>query len=312
MWKISNIIGSNLSISSILKLMQTKNINIAVLLASHNGSAFIQEQISSILSQKNINVDLFISDDASSDDTLKIIKKNKNVQLISNKKRGGPAENFYFLIKNLKVKNYDFIALSDQDDIWPLNRLERAVSLLKIKNCDAYSSDVIAFNKTNNNLKLIKKSYPQKKYDYFFETPGPGCSFILSKSFFSFLQYFLKTNKVNFIYHDWLIYAVARHHKFNWFIDDCPNLYYRQHENNYIGANSGFRARVRRLNRILFGDYYKELIALYYLLNRGEKKLNFLKVFAFLINFNHTRRKFHHAILMIPFLLIVSIQRNEI
>ena len=296
--------------------MQTKNKNIAVLLASYNGSAFIQKQVDSILNQKNVNVDLLISDDASSDETLKIlkqiIKKNKNVQIISSNRKGGPAANFYFLIKNLKTKNYDYIALSDQDDIWPLNRLERATSILKSKKYDAYSSDVIAFNETFNGLKLIRKSYPQKKYDYFFETPGPGCSFILSKSYFSFLQSFLKINKVNFIYHDWLIYAVARHYSFRWFIDDCPNLYYRQHENNYIGANSGFHARVKRLNRILFGEYYKELISLYHLINKGEKKLNFLRVFIFVINFKHTRRKFHHAVLMIPFLLIVSIQKNEI
>jgi rhamnosyltransferase len=116
----------------------------------------------------------------------------------------------------------------------------------------------------------------------------------------------------DFPYHDWLIYALARHANFKWYIDDAPNLFYRQHNNNFMGANHGFNSRLKRLNRILFGEYYKELIYLYRIITKNKKNLNFLNVWFFILNFNQTRRKLRHALLMIPFLMIVSIQKNDV
>ena len=296
--------------------MTNENPKIAILIATFNGEKYLSKQISSILSQKNVSVDLYLSDDSSTDNTKQLINsfidKNSNIKLINHKRVGGPAKNFYYLIKKINVTQYEFIALSDQDDIWPEFRLSRAVEFLKKNSGDCYSSDVIAFDEKNNIKKIIKKSQKQKKYDYIFETPGPGCSFVFTKKFFKFLQNQLHGDVINFPYHDWLIYALARQNNFKWAIDNSPNLYYRQHGENFMGANYGFFSRLKRLNRILFGEYYKELIQLYGIINKGNKKLNFLNVWFFIFNFNQTRRKFRHALLMIPFLMIVSIQKNEV
>lgn len=43
-----------------------------------------------------------------------------------------------------------------------------------------------------------------------------------------------------------------------------------------------------------------------------RKNLNFLRVWYFIFQFHHTRRKLCHALLMIPFLMIVSVQKNDI
>lgn len=159
-------------------------------------------------------------------------------------------------------------------------------------------------------LKTIKKSYSQKKFDYIFESPGPGNTFVLSKNFFNYLQKRLEGNANSFLYHDWLIYALARHNNFKWIIDDAPNLFYRQHDNNFMGANIKISSYFKRINRILFGDYYSELIQLHKILYY-DKKLNFQNVWFFIINFNQTRRKLTFAILNIPFLMILSIQKND-
>ena len=45
--------------------------NVAVLLTTYNGENFVEEQLSSIFGQMNINLNLFISDDCSTDGTLK-------------------------------------------------------------------------------------------------------------------------------------------------------------------------------------------------------------------------------------------------
>lgn len=294
----------------------TKQIpKIAVLLASFNGEKYLTEQFDSILKQKNVLVDIYISDDASTDNTKKLIKsyvsQNSNIIFLNHKRIGGPAKNFYYLIRNIDIGQYDFFALSDQDDVWPEYRLSRAVEVMKKKDADGYSSDVIAVDENNQFKKIIKKSQTQKKYDHIFETPGPGCSFVFNVRFMKFLQEKLNKITKTFPYHDWLIYALARHNQYNWLIDDAPNLFYRQHNNNFMGANYGFFSRLKRLNRILFGEYYKELIQLYRIINENHRKLNFINVWFFLINFNHTRRKFRHALLMIPFLMIVSIQKND-
>lgn len=289
---------------------------VLVLMATFNGEMFLNYQIESILQQKDVVFHLIISDDGSSDTTKEIIQsycdQYKNIQCINYERVGGPAKNFYQLIKKINVNDYDYVALADQDDLWPEYRLSRGIDQLKFHQVDAYSSDVIAVDEQAQIKKIIKKSSPQKKFDYIFETPGPGCSFIFTRHFCQFLQTELNEKILNFPYHDWLIYALARHHDFKWIIDDAPNLLYRQHEHNFMGANFGLRSRLKRLNRILFGEYYKELIQLYSILNPTRRSLNFLKVWFFIINFTHTRRKFRHALLMIPFLLIVSIQKNEI
>jgi rhamnosyltransferase len=45
------------------------NIRVAVLMATYNGEVWLQEQIDSILEQKDVDVTLFVSDDSSADGT---------------------------------------------------------------------------------------------------------------------------------------------------------------------------------------------------------------------------------------------------
>ena len=93
---------------------------IAVLLAAYNGERWIQEQINSILTQKKVDVTVYVSLDLSNDKTLDIIEtyKKKSVILLPyGDKFGAAAPNFYRLIQDVDFQNYDYIALSDQDDI---------------------------------------------------------------------------------------------------------------------------------------------------------------------------------------------------
>lgn len=288
---------------------------IAILLASFNGEKYISEQINSILKQKDVLIDIFISDDASNDGTLKIIQsycnKYKNIKCINKDRVGGPGKNFYYLMKQVDFYKYDFIALSDQDDIWPEYRLSRALDQLKKHKAFGYSSNVMAVSSDMKLIKVIEKSQPQQKFDYYFETPGPGCTFVLLTEAAKHIKSKLESdiNFQDFPYHDWLIYALMRQNNFKWIIDNAPNLLYRQHELNYMGANQGFFMLTKRLNRILFGEYYRELVLLHKLLE--SKNLDFLRVWSFILNFRKTRRIFFHSILMIPFLFILSIQKNE-
>jgi rhamnosyltransferase len=279
---------------------------IAVLLAAYNGAHWIEEQVKSILNQKHVKVDIYISVDKSKDNTFEICKflekKNKSIKLLSYGKRYGRAsKNFFRLIKDLNFDKYDYVSLSDQDDIWLNRKLIRAITILNKKKVDAFSSDCIAFWK-NGKEQYIKKSYPQKKFDYLYEAAGPGCTYVFDVVKFKYFQIFLKKNwiSVNKVFlHDWMIYAFYRNRNFKWYIDNISLIKYRQHLNNEIGTNYGIKPILKRINLIKIGWYKKEVKKIQKILGL-KLSSNFLFK---LKNFNELRRKKIDYII----LLLVSI-----
>ena len=51
------------------------NKRILVLMSTYNGEKYLEAQIDSVLSQKDVNVDLLVRDDGSSDKTCEILQK---------------------------------------------------------------------------------------------------------------------------------------------------------------------------------------------------------------------------------------------
>jgi rhamnosyltransferase len=298
------------------------NYHVAVLLATFNGQNFIAEQLESILLQKDVNLNLYVSDDGSNDNTLIILKqfqeKYGNFKIIQEKKNqsSGPANNFYFLINNVDFSKYDFVALSDQDDIWPEYKLSRAIDCITSSNAVGYSSDFINLY-SNGKIKYYKKSNLQTDYDFLFETPGPGCSFVMTMSYAAKVKELLKQNPLllNFRFHDWLIYAIARSHQLRWYIDDSPNLFYRQHKDNFIGSNTSLYGFYFRFSQILDGTWPDNIWFLYEnLFKKYGKNLKLTKnnfFLYFLFRFWKSRRKFSHKILMILFLFMMCLRRDN-
>ena len=235
----------------------------AVLLAAYNGEAWLDEQVQSILRQTSVVIDLFISVDKSTDNTKHLVedlcRKYSNItQLPYGKRYGSASRNFFRLISDVDFSSYDYIAISDQDDIWLDVKLKRAADVLKKYDVAAYSSDVIAFWEDFPKRQIIKKSYRQKKWDFFFESAGPGCSYVLKQSAALKVQEVIRSNHnaVQAIdLHDWLIYAIVRCMGLTWYIDDQATLLYRQHSSNEFGVNSGLAAWKKRFDQIQSGWY---------------------------------------------------------
>ena len=234
---------------------------IAILLATFNGEKFIKRQLDTILSQKNVNVKIFISDDQSNDQTLKIINDYiahySNITLVSSKIRFGSApKNFFYLIKNVDVSPFSHVAFADQDDIWMEKKLLNAVTRMEETSSSAYSSNFIACWEAAKKCKLIRKNYPLTEVDYWFEGPGPGCSQVFSTESFMAFQRFvnLNWNAIQPVrHHDWLIYAFMRYNNYKWLISNSADLYYMQHETNDIGVNSGLKALKYRFKLLRSG-----------------------------------------------------------
>ena len=96
---------------------------VAVLMATHNGEAFLEEQIASILEQRDIDIRLIVSDDGSTDGTRAIIERwtgDPRVRQLEPGVFGSPAANFLRLIRSADVAGCDAIAFSDHRSLMGL------------------------------------------------------------------------------------------------------------------------------------------------------------------------------------------------
>ncbi|MGK8176598.1 glycosyltransferase [Aeromonas dhakensis] len=240
---------------------------VAVLLAAYNGIKYLPQQLESILSQVDVVVDVYVSVDDSRDGTEQyILKESERFSNIHHlpfgMKFGGAAKNFYHLLMNVDMSKYDYISLSDQDDIWEPNKLIKGIEKLIENNASGYSSNVMAFWEGGART-LINKSQPQVRYDYLFESAGPGCTYILDVKLADDIRTFINNNYKYLScidLHDWFIYAYARSHNYSWYIDSYPGMKYRQHANNQVGANESVSGALRRLSLIRKKWYHNQII----------------------------------------------------
>ncbi len=241
---------------------------VAVLLAVYNGRNWIDEQLESILAQTEVNVDVFISIDLSSDGSWEYLTEKytnfKNVNFLPyGDKYGSAGKNFYRLVMDVNFDGYDYISFADQDDIWYADKLKRAIETIASKHVDAYSSNVLAFWEDGRTC-LIDKAQPQAAFDYYFEAAGPGCTYVFTNKLGTAFREFLLSNELaqDVSLHDWLIYAYARSHNYTWYIDSVPGMKYRQHSSNQVGANISFKMWVKRVKLVNSGWYRTEVYKL--------------------------------------------------
>jgi len=249
--------------------MPVKHPKIAVLLAAYNGMQWIEEQVASILGQQSVDVTIHISVDLSDDGTDAWCKAlgevDSRVILLPPAGRfGGAARNFFRLIRDVDLHDYDAVSFADQDDIWESDKLLRATQAITSHGVDAYSSNVTAFWPDGKTI-LLDKSQPQVAWDFLFEAAGPGCTYVLSPALARSLrqqviQDWEQLQQVSL--HDWYCYAFARSHGFKWFIDSRPSMLYRQHESNQVGANSGLISLFQRYVTIHEGWWFKQVQAI--------------------------------------------------
>lgn len=244
-----------------------------VLLAAHEGTPWLDEQLATVLGQVGVDVTVLVSvdrgrdgtDDGTDDGTEALVDRwardDDRVRALPHGEHfGGAAPNFLRLVAQASYDGHDVVALADQDDVWLPDKLARAVGRLDAEGCDAYSSDVWVWD-AGRTLVALTKSQPQTEWDHLFSSAGPGCTYVLRTATMVAFQRWLAGHDVSGIdYHDWLLYAWARENGHPWTIDPRPSMLYRQHGHNQLGANRG-RAALRRRLHDLTGDWYVDQVA---------------------------------------------------
>jgi len=230
---------------------------VTVLLATWNGMRWLPEQLASILDQGGVQVRLVVLDDESTDGTrdwlLEQAAEDARITVLPPMGRsGGAAANFYRLVRLAEPAPGEYVAFSDQDDIWLPGKLARHVGLLVAGGHDGVSGSVTAFT-PEGRRSLVKKDFPQRRFDYLTESPGPGSTFVLTPRLVALVAGQLNDETspaATADYHDSLIYVIARARGWSWHIDGEPMLDYRQHEHNVMGSNVGVGSALFRLGLI--------------------------------------------------------------
>lgn len=207
---------------------------ISVCMATYNGEQFLKEQLDSILNQLSKDDEVIISDDGSTDKTIEIIKSYTDDRI---KLYYSTHKNLIYNFENaLKYAAGDIIFLSDQDDIWFHDKVQKSVHYLQ--NNDLVFSNSLMFQGTDlqNNEFFFKDSKKKTgvinnlyRIKYLGATLGFRAS-ILEKA----LPF-----PSNLAMHDVWIGMLAEITGSTYYIDE-PLIYYRRHDNtaSFTGGKS--------------------------------------------------------------------------
>ncbi len=98
---------------------------VTIVICTYNGEKYIAAQLDSIIKQTYRNLEIIIADDASADETKNILtrfqQEDKRIKLFFNETNLGYNKNFE---KTISLASADYIAISDQDDIWERHKIE--------------------------------------------------------------------------------------------------------------------------------------------------------------------------------------------
>ena len=200
---------------------------ISVCIATYNGERYIRQQIESIVCQLNVDDEIIVSDDGSTDGTLDIVKGigDKRIKIIEGPGRKSPILNFECA---LKASKGDFIFLSDQDDVWKSDKVEICMKWLKTYHCVVSDAEV-----TDNRLKPLYPSLYDimqvrqgRIYNTIWKNGYTGCCMAFRRNVLEASLPFPK----NIPMHDIWIGNVAAY-KYNVIFIPDRLIHFRRHEN---------------------------------------------------------------------------------
>lgn len=226
-----------------------------VCVATYNGEAFIEQQLRSILAQIAPDDEVIVSDDGSTDKTLKIVDSigEKRIR-VRHSKAHYFRDNFVEMLREAKG---DIIFLSDQDDVWLPGKYERCIEELK-------TADLVCTNSrmTDAQLNVIEPDF------FRIYRSGPGVlKNALNNTYYgscmafrrSLLDYALPMPETHEIGHDLWMGLVAEMTGKVRFID-TPYLLYRRHDVTATNTESLWN----RSSRPLWRKIWSRFVVLYH------------------------------------------------
>ncbi len=123
-----------------------EEIRISVAVAVYNGEKYIREQMDSILKNLTASDEVIVSDDGSSDATVKILEEYQNgeipVRIIAGPGKG-IKQNINAALEQCRGQ---YIFMSDQDDVWTDNKVRIVMQYLGKNGCSLVCHDAQVMN----------------------------------------------------------------------------------------------------------------------------------------------------------------------
>jgi glycosyltransferase involved in cell wall biosynthesis len=237
--------------------LPSQNPKIVILLATRNGAEFLQEQLESYRAQTYRNWELLVSDDGSTDTTVALIETfaksvTQRVIVLPGPQKGF-WQNFVSLVRSDAIDG-DLFAYSDQDDVWFAEKLANAVRWFEGRS----DEPALYFSRTE----LIESNGAPIGFAPLFIRPpvfqnalvqniGGGNTMVFNPAARQALR--ATPEDAALVSHDWWTYQVIAGIGGVVHYDPWPSLKYRQHGQNLVGANVGWRARLVRMSAFAGG-----------------------------------------------------------
>jgi len=233
-----------------VKSEQNDKNHVTILMATFNGYPWLSWQLSSLLAQTHINWSLWVSDDGSSDETLRLLEdfgvaNPGRLARIIDGPRNGAAANFLHLLCHPDLPAGP-VAFCDQDDVWMPDKLTHAVEVLSTSGDKPavwaarylVSDEALAYS-TPSAIWTRPPSFANAMVQNILS----GHTLTLNALALAVLR---KVGVTNVPHHDWWVYLVMTAIGAKVHVDDRIVLYYRQHDRNVMGARNLMRlARFR-------------------------------------------------------------------
>ena len=232
----------------------------SIAMAVYNGEKYLRQQIDSLLAQTVSDFEIVICDDCSTDGTWNLIKFysecDDRIRAYQNSRNLGFKKNFEHAIS---LCTGEYIALSDQDDIWTQNHLELLYNSIGDKYLACGNSELV--NEGGGSLGITLKEQealdyiPENDFDklksiLLFRNPYQGASMLFKKELIQYVLPF--PDAVNF--HDTWIASIACITGGLTYVDKVI-LKYRRVSNSVTGNRSKRKSKlVPFLHAWLFED----------------------------------------------------------
>lgn len=240
---------------------------VCILMGMYNGAADLPEQLQSLADQTWPVWDLIVSDDASRDEGPQIVRDFAHkvapagcrVSLVNGPGRGFAA-NFLSLVAQIP-DDASWMAFSDQDDVWLPDRLSRGIAALEALEGNSpalYCSRTWITDARLENRRLSALiRQPPGFSNALVQNIAAGNTILLNAAALALVRAAAPgTADIEGIAaHDWWVYQVITGAGGVVICDPEPTLLYRQHDDNLIGANDGWRAQLWRFGMLLRGRF---------------------------------------------------------
>jgi glycosyltransferase involved in cell wall biosynthesis len=246
--------------ASTLRHRDIDTAQVAILLCTKDGAAFLDEQLASFATQQHTNWTLIVSDDGSRDTTREIVKRfaasRKQRVSFRDGPRKGVAANFLLLATDPTIEA-DYFAFSDQDDVWHEDKLRRALMWLV-----AVPVGLPALYCGRTELMTVDGRFcgfsplftrPPTFRNALIQNVAGGNTMVFNRAAKKLLEAAGVVEEV--AWHDWWVYQLVSAAGGAIRYDPQPALRYRQHRDNLLGSNQGWRARVTRIAMMLGGRF---------------------------------------------------------